>query len=162
MAIEIAFALRFGADDFRFSDQWPDAGPDADKVVEDDFYGRLVVRQPGEPEGFFQDDLLPLIAGACFQSIEFLAAGEPWIAWATRYDGTLGLRPDGDMVTATLEDEVLFRAPARELLPALVDGGQRAMALLRPLVLRAPYGEDSLKGLEGLAEEAERALAGSS
>lgn len=157
MSVDVDIAVRLGRDDFRLPTEWsPD---ELDRAIADDVYGRLRFRSPEHGEGFLEDDLVPLVAGVCFQSMEYLAAGRPWAAFATRYPGDIKMFRDGGRITVALDDDAVFTAPATELLPALVDGGRRAIEALRPVLERRPAGQEEIANLEALAGEAEEALA---
>lgn len=156
MAVEVDFLVRFGRDDLQPPRAWSES--DIEQLLADDLYGRLVLRSPGQPEAFFSDELVALVAGACFQSMEYLAAGQSWAAYVTRYPGDIGLVPEAGVVTATFNHQPIFRAPIDELLPALYDCGCRALQNLRPVILRGPAGPEQVEALEALALEARQAL----
>ena len=155
MTLVIEFVFRVGRDEFCPPTDLTDEQMAA--VLSDDLYGRLVFRRNGD-EAFFEDDLIPLVAGACFQSIEYLAADVSWRSGVTRYPGDLGLITDGTAITATFNKEPLFTAPAGEMIRALLDAGRRAIDDFTPILAPYPAGGDYRDSLLALLAEAERAM----
>jgi hypothetical protein len=155
MTVQIEYVVRVGRDEFRPPTDLTDE--QIPTVVSDDVYGRLIFRR-NDDEAFFEDDLIPLVAGACFQSMEYLAAHKPWRSWVTRYSGDLGLITDGNTITATFNEEPLFAAPATEMIAALLDVGRRAIDDLSPILAHYPAGSDHHNSLVALRAEAEAAV----
>jgi hypothetical protein len=106
-----------------------------------------------------RDALVPLIGAFCFDAVIDLAAGKDVTIPITAYDGTVHMKVEDDVIVISGTDVKEDRCPAGPLLEALVDCGERFIALLKALHASEPVWQERLAGWDQVAARARAALA---
>jgi hypothetical protein len=164
MTTRVTFALRaWSGEDERLlsEEQLTTSGPalQAATAGKDD-YGYVTLRSDGMSDFVAADELETLVGALCFGTIAELASGKPAEVRYYTYFGGFELLPEGGQIRLMQEGVEQARYPAAELLPALVDCGERYVDYLQRLHgdkegMQAYYAE-----LRGEAEAARAAIAG--
>jgi hypothetical protein len=148
-------SLRVGPDRFRpLADLRP---AEAARVIDASFYGRVAFRVD-DSVATLADNVVNLIAAVCFDAVAAVARCEPWMRYLETYPGTLTAARINEEFTLCLDGEVVLRAPVAAVVPDLLEAGRAAIEAMVPLIEQAPYGQEQVEGLRGLAEECRAAI----
>jgi hypothetical protein len=121
--------------------------------------GGLALINPATGQSTAIGDVLgALISRFCFQSIPVLAANREYSTYLFQYPEQVSMTPEGDEVVVTGDEIDRSHYPKRELLPALVECGERYAAYLRKLHRDDPSWAGRLETLETEAKNARAQL----